>query len=145
MVESLERTESGAAIYPHGSGLHEPQAPRPESYGGNVYVLVDGGSFSATGEFASIAHHNRRAVFVGEETGATYYGNVGGGFLLLTLPHSRIRVTIPVLRYVMAVSGYPHRDRGLLPDHPVTQPVEDFIAGVDTQMEYTLDLIRQGR
>jgi hypothetical protein len=31
---------------------------------------------------------------------------------------------------------------GILPDHPVTPTVDDFLAGIDSQLEFSLKLIQ---
>jgi hypothetical protein len=54
-----------------------------------------------------------------------------------TLPASRLRVSVPLVLYTMAVDGYP-KDRGIVPDFPVTPTVEDLLAGRDVVMERAL-------
>jgi C-terminal processing protease CtpA/Prc len=138
----FERTPSGELRYPHWYGLDGPQEGRPDRFGGKVYLLIDGGSGSSTSEFAAVAHYNGRATAIGEETGGTYYGNNSGTMPTLTLPNSGVMVVVPLFQFVMAVSGVPN-DRGIMPDHPVTPTVADFVSGVDTELEYTLALIGQ--
>ncbi len=118
-----------------------PQQPLEPNFRGDVYVLINGASFSATGEFTSVVHHHRRATFVGEECGAGYYGNTSGMMVGVTLPNSGINVRIPLVRYTMAVSGYEPADRGLIPEHHVEPAIEDLIAGRDTVLEYALAYI----
>jgi C-terminal processing protease CtpA/Prc len=120
-----------------------PQQPAEPVFGGDVIILIDGGSFSATGEFTSVVHHLGRATFVGEESGAGYYGNVSGGGATLSLPTTRVRVRIPFIRYSCAVSGYEPTDRGLMPDHEVTPTIEDLLAERDPAMEFALGLARR--
>jgi hypothetical protein len=120
------------------------QKPIPPIFKGKVYVLINGNSFSGTGECTSLMHHHQVATFIGEECGAGYYGNTSGFMPLLTLPHTKIRVRIPMLRYTMAVSGYPE-DRGIIPDYPVSATIEDLMKGKDTVMEFTLGLIKKDR
>jgi C-terminal processing protease CtpA/Prc len=120
------------------------QKPIPPVFKGKVYVLINGNSFSGTGECTSLMNHHQVATFIGEECGAGYYGNTSGFMPLLTLPNTQIRVRIPMLRYTMAVSGYPE-DRGIIPDYPVSPTIEDLVNGKDTVMEFSLDLIRKNR
>lgn len=49
-----------------------------------------------TAEFYSVAHYHRHCSFIGEEVGDGYYGSTSGYDLRLTLPHTKIRVTIPL-------------------------------------------------
>jgi dienelactone hydrolase len=116
------------------SGLQNPQKPR---FTGRVAILIDGLSFSATGETTSLFHFYKKAVFFGEECGAGYYGNSSGFMVMATLPNTRIQVRIPLVVYTMAVDGYP-KDRGIVPDHPVTPTIEDLLAGRDPVMERAL-------
>jgi Peptidase family S41 len=113
------------------SGLQQPEEAH---FGGRVAILINGMSFSATGETTSLFHFHRKAVFFGEECGAGYYGNTSGFSVMVTLPKSGIRVRIPLVIYVMAVDGYP-RDRGLVPDVPVTPTIEDLLSGRDPVMD----------
>jgi hypothetical protein len=62
----------------------------------------------------------------------------------LTLPNTKIRVLIPMIRYTMAVSGYP-KNRGIIPDYPVSPTIEDLLNDKDTVMEFTFDLIKQNQ
>jgi hypothetical protein len=107
-----------------------------------VAPVFDGEGFSATGEFTSVVHHHGRATFVGEESGAGYYGNVSGGGVTLTLPHSGVRVRIPFIKYSCAVSGYTPEDRGLIPEHIIVPTVDDLLAGRDPVLEFVLELAR---
>lgn len=119
------------------------QKPQQPTFTGEVYVLIDGGSFSGSGETTSMMHFHKRAVFVGEECGAGYYGNTSGFMPTLTLPNTKLRVRIPMMRYVMAVSGYKYQDRGIIPDFPFQRTIEDYLTNKDTEIEFVLNLIKQ--
>lgn len=110
---------------------------------GRVLVLIDGRSFSASGECTSILHFHSRADFVGEECGAGYYGNTSGIMPEVTLPNTRLRLRLPLVRYHMAVSGYGDRNRGIIPDYPFSRSISDLLEDRDTELEYALDLIRK--
>ncbi len=121
------------------SGLQNPEAPR---FAGRVAILIDGLSFSATGETTSLFHFYKKAVFFGEECGAGYYGNSSGFMVMATLPNTRIQVRIPLVVYTMAVDGYP-KDRGIVPDHPVAPTIDDLLAGRDPVMERALKYLEK--
>ncbi|UCD23740.1 MAG: hypothetical protein JSW51_11990 [Gemmatimonadota bacterium] len=120
-----------------------PQQPLEPHFAGNVYILINGGSFSATGEFTSVVHHHKRATFIGEECGAGYYGNTSGMMVMLELPNTGLRVRVPLVRYTMAVEGYEPTDRGLIPEHEVEPTVDDLLGDRDAVMEYALEMIRR--
>lgn len=120
-------------------GMQQPLEP---TFKGKVYILINGGSFSATGEATSIIHFHKKAIFIGEECGSGYYGNTSGMGVTMTLPHTRIRVAIPLVRYGMAVSDYP-KNRGIIPQHKVPTTIDDRMNDRDPQMEYALKLIKK--
>ncbi len=125
--------------HPNG-GLQMPRVPR---FAGRVAILIDGGSFSATGEAVSAFHYHKKAVFFGEECGSGYYGSTSGFTVTATLPNTRIQVRIPLVICAMAVDGYP-KDRGLVPDFPVTPTIEDLLAGRDPVKERALRFLEKG-
>ncbi len=138
----ITKSKDGHYTFPFKKNLKE-QKPQRHPFTGNVYILTDGYSFSVTSEFAAIAHHNKRATFIGRETGGGYYGNTSGFFVVAVLPNTGIEVATPQWDYHMAVSGYPYQDRGVLPDHEVVPTIDDILQKRDAEMEYTLDLIRK--
>jgi hypothetical protein len=114
----LQRTDSGEFLLP--AGRHEnlnEQQPAPPVFKGRVWVLIDGGTFSTAAEFCAVARSLGRATFAGEETGGAYEGNASGTFAVLTLPHTGVRVVIPLVRYELAVVPAAERGRGVLPDY----------------------------
>lgn len=119
-------------------GLQQPTSP---TFRGDVLVLMNGGSFSTTAEFLSQAHYHHRATFIGEESGGGYYGNTSGFMPILTLPHSKLRVVVPLVRYRIAVSGCKEPSHGVIPDREVRYTIEDVLAGRDKEMELALYLL----
>jgi C-terminal processing protease CtpA/Prc len=113
----------------------------PPVYEGRVFVLINGRSFSATGETTSLMHYHKKAVFVGEECGAGYYGNTSGFMVVVNLPNSGICVSVPLVRYSMAVDGYPE-DRGIIPEFPFEPTVEDVLANRDSVLLYAVNLAK---
>ncbi|MGV3639926.1 MAG: S41 family peptidase [Adhaeribacter sp.] len=138
----LSKNEEGRYTFRFKKTL-KTQKPQPRPFQGEVYVLTDGYSFSVTAEFAAIAHHHRRATFVGRETGGAYYGNNSGFFVVSVLPHTGIEIATPQWAYYMAVSGYPHADRGVLPDYEVVPGISDLLQHRDAELDFTLDLIQK--
>jgi hypothetical protein len=117
-------------------GVRQPSEPH---FGGRVYVLIDGGTFSAASAFCAIADFYKRAVFIGEETGGV--GGGAGGDNGPILPESHLYVGFPR----EAEFSVGARRRGTLPTHAVVQTVADLAKGRDTALEFTLALIRNGK
>lgn len=121
-------------------GIKQPSQPH---FGGKVFILIDGGSFSTTSEFLSQAHFHKLATFIGEESAGGYYGNSSGFMPLVTLPNTNLSVRVPLMTYYMAVSGYKQASHGVIPDYPVEHTIADLIAGKDKEMELALKLARK--
>ena len=118
-----------------------PQSPERPVFAGRVVVLVGGGSASASGEAILLFHYNRRAVFFGEESGAAY-GGATSYIVTAALPHSGLRVRLPLVLTTMAAADYPG-DRGLLPEVPVVPGIEDLLAGRDPVMDRALAFLEK--
>jgi hypothetical protein len=140
LQKRTQKNERGTYDILVHSNLGE-QKPLKPTFLGKVYVLINGRSFSGSGETTSLMHYHKKAVFVGEECGAGYYGNTSGLMPTLTLPQTKLRFRIPMVRYHMAVSSYDYPDRGIIPDYPFTRTIQDHLNGKDTEMDFVLDLI----
>ena len=80
-----------------------PYAPAKEQFTGDVIVLTDPYSFSATGEMTAILKEHNRVTFVGEEAGGNPNQNTSGAMLILNLPNSGLRAVVPVVVFEMNV------------------------------------------
>ena len=117
------------------------QKPAKDIYKGTLYVLTDPNSYSATGEMTAILKEHNRGIFVGEEPGGNPNQNTSGIMLPMVLPHSKLRVTVPVILFEMNVN-FENTGYGVKPDHSVRPSVEAFIAKEDVVMDYVLNLIK---
>jgi len=116
--------------------------PAKSPFMGRLIVLLDGQSFSATSQFAAVLHNMGRAVFVGEAMSGGYAGNSSGFFFEEVLPNTRLRVSVPAVKYRNAVSlafgeGWPL-------DYPVRQNVNTWLNHRDLAMEKALRLLQTG-
>lgn len=126
------------------TGLDET-SPQTNRFKGKVYVLINGGTFSAAADLASIMQHNQVGIFVGEETGGSAIGNVSGYSPTLRLEHSRIQLNLSLFS-IKRTFFYTHwTDRGVLPDVTVYPSVDDLIKETDTVLQAALDHIRSER
>ncbi len=107
---------------------------------GRIFVLIGPKSFSTSTSFASAIKQFRIATLVGEETGdpTIVYGNV----INTTLPNSGLMAAVPGRAFVLA-GGKPD-GRGVIPDYEVKQKPEDIAKGIDTVLQFTLNLIKTG-
>lgn len=88
-------------------GLMSHWAPSAPVYRGRLVVLAGGATFSGGAELASMLHHVRRGVFVGEEVGGTHEGNTSGYNWRIELPNSGVRMKVPLLKFTFNWPGLP--------------------------------------
>jgi|ERR1035437_6908785 C-terminal processing protease CtpA/Prc len=116
------------------SKLAHPKAGR---FKGKVYVLINGGSFSASSLLSSNLQGSKRATFIGQETGGAYNGCVAGIMPVLTLPTSKLTIRFGLLvcqsSFQSKTDGY-----GILPDKEINPTVQDRINGIDPELEWIL-------
>ena len=126
--------------------------PDPEvHYGGRIYVLTNGHSYSAATLFPSVLIRNRRGVSVGRETGSGYHFMTALKFADIRLPNSLQTFRIPMVQLVFdtTVTARTPAGRGLLPDYPLPLTRYEVMQGEDGQMDvmldYCLSLIAEGK
>lgn len=111
------------------------------AYNGQLYVLINGKSFSMSCVAAAYLKDKTNAVLVGEETG----GNVAGSNAIingtLVLPNSHIRVFVPVYHIYHDVK-LPKNAHGIMPDYPTEYRKEDILKGLDVDLEKVKSLIK---
>lgn len=118
----------------------KPQQPKETAFKGEIYVLINGLSFSASSVLSNNLHGSKRALFIGEETGGAYNSTVAGTYLSRYLPNSKIFVPVWMMNfetdYKVQPDGY-----GIKPDIEIQPNKEDFLNGKDTVLEKTLEII----
>ena len=121
-----------------------PEKPKNNSFKENLYILISGKTYSGGSEFASLIKGNRKSTFIGEECGGGFYGNSSGFSIELTLPNSKLHIKIPLLKFVVDVNdkNIPF-GRGVLPEYEVKPNYEDYINGIDNEIELTKKLIKK--
>ena len=112
------------------------------NFKGKVYVLINGGSFSASSVISSNLKSNKRAFFVGEETGGAYNGTVAAQMASVQLPNSKVNLKIG-LALVSAIGKTDIDGRGIFPDKEIIPTIEDRKNKIDPELKWVLDDIRR--
>lgn len=118
---------------------HKASSPM---YSGKLYILQGGWSFSASGMFTGLLKNYEKGIIIGEEAGGNPHTQVGDFEQMLVLPHSKVRIRIPLFYERMAVE-FENTGRGLIPHHIIRPSIEDKLKGKDPLMDFTLKLIRK--
>ncbi len=135
-----KKLPSGFLLNKSTAKLHKPN--RKYGFKGHVYLLTNGGSFSAAAIFPSIIQqYNPRATVIGRETGGGQYGCNAFISPYLTLPHTKAKVRIPMFKIVLRVPGS-DQGRGVMPDYPVEYTFEDVQKNRDLDIQKVYELIK---
>lgn len=110
-------------------------------FNGRLVVLIGGNTFSGAAELASMLHHTRRGVFIGEEAGGSNAGNTSGYSWEIQLPNSGMLLDVPLLRFEFAWQTPPH-GRGVIP-HCHVSPGIPAEATHDAALELARELLSQ--
>lgn len=110
--------------------------PRNENYfDGKIYVLINGGSFSASCIISSKLKENKNVTFVGEETGGTFNGTVAGRISSIQLPNSKLNSILWIMD--IAATHKTEKDgRGIFPDQTIIPTIDDIISKKDPELDW---------
>ena len=121
---------------------YETIIPKKNSFKGNLFVLINGGSFSSTGILSSYLEFTKRCIFIGEEAA----GNkiiISGDPVDTVLPNTKILSEISTVKYV--IRNNENFGHGVVPAYYVTSTIDDIIMNKDTTKEFALKLISRSR
>ncbi|NUN99005.1 MAG: S41 family peptidase [Saprospiraceae bacterium] len=117
--------------------------PKSRAFKGELYVLINGGSFSNSGMVGAALQFYKRGLLIGEETGGNQHLLCGNEEILL-LPNTRISVAIPTLQYQIRkadkLSGH-----GVIPDIVIKPSIRELIKGGDEILNHALKLVSFGK
>jgi C-terminal processing protease CtpA/Prc len=121
------------------NSLKSPVAPAANRFDGALYILIDGGCFSATGFLVSLLKYHQIGQFVGEESGGSFATTAWAD--TSTLSRTGVRFTFATTTFTTAVSGLTW-GRGIEPDFPVTPEIDDYVNGWDAVMDFAVSRFR---
>src|ERR1035437_6979022 len=111
-------------------------------FSGNVYVLTNGLTFSASSLFCNAVKGESNVTLVGENTGGGWHGNSGIMIPDITLPNTKLRVRLPMFRLVQ-YQHVPKTGTGVVPDIYLGPTVETLRKDIDRKMEFIKQLIKE--
>jgi Peptidase family S41 len=114
--------------------------PKENNFKGDLYILINGGSFSNTGIVSSYLELQKRGIFIGEETG----GNktvLNGNAADIILPNTKIACQIATEKFVIRTST--NDGHGVIPVYFITPTINDIVAHKDAEKEFAISLIKR--
>ena len=140
LYKGLLNTPRGENLIVH-LPLNEPVV-NPYRFKGNVYVLSNHNSYSATTVFLGAVKDYEIGTIIGTETGdcPTGFGNN----LYFELKNSKLRCHSSTT-FMIRPNGNKDMSHGVRPDYYVEQTIDDTEKNIDTILTSTLDLIEKNK
>jgi hypothetical protein len=128
-------------LYHFGHWERKTYKPKNKNhFSGNLYVLINGSTFSAAALFSNAVKGQQGIVLVGEEAGGGWYGNNGILIPDITLPNTQLKVRLPLFRLVQY--HHPPKDgRGVPPDIYIGTNYDALLKGYDKKMQVVMEMI----
>lgn len=117
--------------------------PYEKAFQGKVYVVCDGLTTDAGAAFVMLAKRSGRARVVGQPTGSNSVSFCGGRTTMVTLPRSKVRLSVPGMLFTIDGKGGGAPDQGEQPHHLVQEQPWGVARGRDTVKWSLLEMIRE--
>lgn len=114
------------------------------NFKGKTYVIIDGGTFSAASVLSSNLKQKKLAYFVGEETGGAQNECVAGFIPTFILPNSKLKLNFGLVN-IESHGKSDIKGRGIFPDTEILPTIEDRIKGVDPELNWILNDIKNNQ
>jgi len=121
---------------------HRFYPKRKNHFDGNIFVLTNGFTFSASSLFCNAVKGQKNIKLVGEETGGGWYGNSGIMIPNITLPNTKLRVRLPFFKLVQ-YDHIPVKGTGVIPDVYVGPNWRDILKGKDSKIDKVKEMIEK--
>lgn len=118
--------------------------PNKNAFTGKIFVLVNGGSYSASSIISSKLKFDKKATLVGEETGGANDGTVAGFYSYQILPNSKLTLPIGLLLVNPNIT-LTNSQRGVIPNVAVSETLKDIINKDDVQLNWVKDEIKKDK
>ncbi|HET8829644.1 MAG TPA: S41 family peptidase [Pelobium sp.] len=116
------------------------QKPIKHGFKGELIVLINGYSFSATSLLSANLQSVKRGTFIGEETGGGYNQCSAGRIPFVNLPNTGLKLRLP-LKEIKLYKKRALYGRGVFPDVEVKESFSDVLEKRDVVMEKAKRLI----
>jgi hypothetical protein len=119
------------------SELAEPVTVQEKRFIGKLFILIDGGCFSTSGQFCSLLKFHKIGRLIGSETGGAHICNESKK--IIELKNTRLQLQVARSSFGTAVEGF-SGSHGIRPDDLIEPTIRDFQKGLDPVMNYAIML-----
>jgi C-terminal processing protease CtpA/Prc len=129
-------------LYHFGHWEKKFYGPKQQNhFDGQLYVLINGPTFSASTLFCNAVKGQPGITLIGEEAGGGWHGNNGVMIPDITLPNTHLRVRLPLFRLVQ-YKHVPKNGLGVPPDIFIGTSYDALIKGYDKKMQVVMEMIK---
>ncbi len=129
--QKFDKGNSSDLVY----GSETPVVPNEFKFTGKIYVLINGGTFSAASLIAANLQANTNATFIGTETGGGRNKCTGGTFDGMSLPNTGLLLEFGTQALVVPQKSNIN-GRGVMPDIPINYNINDIVSKKDLEYEW---------
>jgi C-terminal processing protease CtpA/Prc len=134
-IEYVRPKKNDKGNYTYAMKASKMQKPNPLNFKGKVYVLINGGSFSASCIISAHLKTLKNVTFVGEETGGGANQTTAGRMPTFEMPNSKLNFSV-LLMDIRPKNQTEIFGRGIMPDIPINYTINDVRNNTDSQMEW---------
>jgi len=114
---------------------------KQHQFRGNIYVLMNGKTFSMSSICAAYLKYKTKAITIGNETGGSESGSNAVISGKIILPNSKVQVYIPIYHIYHDID-IKENGQGLLPDHSTYYSKQDILKGLDKDILKVKELVK---
>lgn len=114
-------------------------APFSKRFKGKLYFIIDGHGQSTTGHFMSLVKVFKLGTIVGEELGSNQFCSAGQK--ICRLSNTKLEYYVANNTHESTATSLPD-EVGILPDHYVTQSIDEYLGKVDAVKSYAIKLVK---
>lgn len=122
------------------NNLFAAKRSKENAFHGQLYVLINGSSFSAASIISSKLKGDQRAILVGEETGGGNDGTVAGRYNTIKLPNSKIEFPIGLMKISPNIE-FTNSQKGVVPDSIILETPLEILQKKDIVLIWVIDEI----
>ncbi|QDP84092.1 peptidase S41 [Chryseobacterium sp. SNU WT5] len=141
IATSLSIKKQENKFYLRNIGTFSLKEPKRNHFAGEIYVLINGSSFSASSIISSKLKAEKRAFLVGEETGGANDGTVAGRYATTKLPNSKLKLPVGLI-LIQPKIQFTETKKGVLPDHEMIPTLQEILQKKDLQLEWIMNEIK---
>lgn len=137
-LEKAEQPYFRADSPDYYSGLKNTIPFAENHYSGDLFILMNGGSFSSTGHLLALLKAQGVGIFVGEESGGSFACTDNSQNFVLKNTKIQFRSSTQI--WAVDAQGLTP-GRGIMPDFEVIPTIQDYLDNIDVVKQTAIDMI----